>query len=117
MKIRFDDSLPALVALVSSRVGTDTVERCAFIRDAGGHLSVVVPSALGTAEIEKAEADIRRALGGYARPERVLLTIDAPGAKRLLQEASRQPATMISNVPVRLLDRRIVGADWLTPPV
>ncbi len=116
MKVRFDDSLPRLAALVANHYGENVLAQSAVIRDAGGRLAIVLPQKVDEATLETIEAEMREALGGYARPESPVTGIESPGAQRLLQEARTSMPITIGSLKVCLLDRRIVGADWLSPP-
>jgi len=116
MPVRFDDSLPILTKLLASRFGKDALDRAVVIREAGGRLSVMMSSQVAPAALAAAEAEIRKELGAYARPERAIADIDSPGARRLLEEASNLSSMKIGEYAIRLLDRRIIGSDWLRPP-
>lgn len=116
MTVRFDDSLSALCKDVADLFGVGVLARSAIVRDAGGRLSVVLPEQASEAKIEEAESKLRSTLGGYARPERLVIDIDAPGARPLLDEANTISVVRVDGVAIHLLDRRIVGSDWLRPP-
>lgn len=116
MTLRFDESLPRLSGLVVKLFGSSVLAQAAVVRDAGGRLSVVLPVQVEPEKLTAAEDEIRDSLEGYARPDRVISDVESPGAKWLLQEASRLSPVSVGNLSVRLLDRRIVGADWLKPP-
>lgn len=112
----FDDSLDAFVAIIVHVLGEGDLERGVILRDATGHLTYV-SSANAASEKSRAEHEryLREAIGPYARPDRVLLYADDPGAKRLLND----PDKLV--IPVRgkychLIDRRIVGSGWLQDP-
>jgi hypothetical protein len=46
MTTRFDDSLPALAALIETELGPSVFEKSVFVRDATGYLSVVLDQEL-----------------------------------------------------------------------
>jgi hypothetical protein len=117
MAIRFDDSLPKLCGLVSEDVGKDLLSRSAVVRDAGGRLSIILPERIDERNLESLDSKIRVELGPYARQDGAVVGFGHPGAERLLKEASRQPVTKVGDFSVKLLDRRIVGSDWLRSPV
>lgn len=116
MTVRFDDSLVRLADLVAKRFGGELLARATIVRDAGGRLSVVLPDRVDSEAIASAELEIRDALGAYARPDSVVRDIEGPGARWLVEEAVKISPLDIGTFKVRLLDRRIVGADWLKPP-
>ncbi|WP_298280131.1 AAA family ATPase [uncultured Bradyrhizobium sp.] len=116
MKIRFDDSLPRLCELICAWSGNDLLSRSAVVRDAGGRLAIVLPVNVDELKLEELKDSIRASLGAYARPDDPIVDTAYPGAQRLLEEASRQAVTKVGPYSVRLLDRRVVGSDWLRSP-
>jgi Mrp family chromosome partitioning ATPase len=68
-------------------------------------------------QLANLDAKIRIELEAYARPDGAIVDSEYPGAQRLLDEASRQSVTKVGDFSVKLLDRRIVGAEWLRNPV
>ena len=117
MTTRFDDSLPKLCEFVSEEFGAELLSRSAILRDAGGRLSLILPESKAEQEIEQLDSKLKAVLGAYARSDGAIVNVDQPGARRLLDEASRQPATMIAGHSVKLIDRRIIGSDWLRAPI
>lgn len=119
--IRFDDSLPAFAALVKKTWGEDSVARNLFLRDASGKLTFVLLSDSHSRDeriaLAKQAAD---ELGAYvdkdgfaiATPDELfddrIRKVD--GAIRL------QISHTLFNGVVALVDRRMVGADWLRRP-
>ncbi|MES2046363.1 MAG: hypothetical protein V4475_21020 [Pseudomonadota bacterium] len=67
-------------------------------------------------EAELIEAAAQKALGGYARPDGVIRDRSSAGAQRLIKEAATGRRVAIRGGEVALLDRRLVGADWLQIP-
>lgn len=116
MVIRFDDSLHAFCGMISHAVGTELLSRSAFVRDAGGRLSVVLPNQADEDQLDNLSAALRGQLGQYVRPDDPVTNLRFPGAQRLLDEAANQPAMRVGEYSIRLLDRRIVGSDWLRRP-
>src|SRR5262249_42871601 len=66
--------------------------------------------------LKEAEAELNRDLRAYARPDRVISDIEASGASAHLREAEAWPRISVGDYSVRIIDRRIVGADWLRSP-
>lgn len=114
--VHFDDSLPKLCDLILREVGVEALLRAAVVRDASGRLSVVLANESSEARLKKLRAKISATLGPYARPDDPIVDVNHPGAQRLLEEAVAQPGTRVGNYSVKLLDRRIVGSDWLRKP-
>jgi cellulose biosynthesis protein BcsQ len=112
--VRFDDALPLLAGEIASTVGAEALASGVVLRDATGRLAFFSRAEIEPAAAEGLEARLRAALGHYARPDRVLVDPRAPGAEEVLAEA---PAAQVAGEhSIRLLDRRIVGADWLRSP-
>jgi hypothetical protein len=114
--VLFDDSLDALVAAVVEALGEDALSTGLALRDATGMLSFVCADSapLDERRIKMTEI-LKERLGAYARPDRVLLFADDPGAMHLLSDPDR----LIIKVDHRfcwLIDRRIVGSGWLAEP-
>lgn len=116
MTTRFDDSLPRLAKIVVDLFGADELAESAVVRDAGGRLSIVLRMDLSADRRKGAESEIRKVLGGYARPDQVVSDINGSDSYQLLEEASLIPPISIGDFKVRVLDRRVVGADWLRAP-
>jgi MinD-like ATPase involved in chromosome partitioning or flagellar assembly len=116
MTLRFDQSLPRLVGVVGEIFGRDLLADAAIVREAAGRLSVILPTIVKPEALATAEAKLRVALGAYARPDRVIGDAESAGAERLLREAQEVFPVTVDGLKIRLLDRRVVGADWLRPP-
>ena len=115
MPIRFDDSLPALSLVIMEQLGPDMLERGVVLRDASGRLAFFAPDPLDPATIERVAQHLRETLGSYARFDRVVADCNDFGASTVLCDATALPV-LIGASRTRLLDRRMVGADWLRAP-
>lgn len=114
--IRFDTSLPQLVAsLKAAYKGDLAAAEPIVIRDFEGRLGVVLDTN-GT-DLDDLSNAVAESLGPYARPEDPVRGRDGVGLSRIIAEASTAPVLSIDGVNLRLLDRRIVGADWMARPV
>ncbi len=113
MTIRFNDSLPVLVTTLRA-AGIDVeAPSTVIVRDATGRLLVALTERKVTAELM---ADLSTALGAYAASTPAL---DGSIAKRLANDPSIRVMTLEIDdevLNVRLIDRRVVGADWLRDP-
>lgn len=119
--IRFDDSLPQLVASLKAVYPGDlaTAEHI-VIRDFEGRLAVILnlPEADLTVDVlQRLNSAVAKALGPYARPENPVRGWNTSGVSRIIEEAGTAPVLQINGVNFRILDRRIVGADWMMRPV
>lgn len=114
--IRFDESLPELVASLKAAYSGDLVAaEPIVIRDFEGRLGVILD--VPTEELDHLNSAVAERLGPYARPEDPVRGRDGAGISRIVEEAHTAPIVKIDGVNLRLLDRRIVGADWVTRPV
>lgn len=114
--VRFDDSLPTLVSALADVFGKEAFSHLYIIRDASGRLSAVSSETLDSKIISKANAAIERQLGKYARSDDAFRDASSPGVSNLVNEGRRSPTATVGGVAVRVLDRRIVGPDWLRSP-
>jgi hypothetical protein len=119
--LRFDDSLSAFVVALVGWLGSTTVEQGRVLRDAEGRLSFIAGSQLDSSLRQQLSEDLTKRIGPYVRGGgRAVLDPESPGAELFLSD----PRTTVETITpgdgaplrVRLLDRRIVGSDWLTPP-
>ena len=114
--IRFDDSLPQLVASLTAAYSGDlAAANPIVIRDFEGRLGVILN--LPAADLDRLASAVAERLGHYARPDDLVRGYDADGVSRLVEEAQTAPILRIDGLILRLLDRRIVGADWMARPI
>lgn len=113
--IRFDDSLPQLLAsLIAEYAGDLAGADPIVIRDFEGRLGVILDIPAG--DLDRLNRAVAERLGPYARPEEPVRGRDA-AVSRIVEEAQAAPVLTINGVNFRFLDRRIVGADWTARPV
>jgi len=116
--IRYDDALPRFAALVCDALGTDDLSGHVFLRDAIGCLTYVVRDPLPTG----AENKIRQGaieLLPWVDAELPLGTPDDLFDPILAGNDPGFPEYVVSNGftgYVRLVERRLVGQDWLHAP-
>lgn len=115
MKIYFDDSLPALVKAVTNIWGESALEEGVALRDTRGRLSFYLAMPIDEDQRATFSAILAEALGHYARSDRVVAGVDDFGVADLLRSPDIVPIT-VADMRVRLIDRRLVGADWLREP-
>lgn len=116
VQMLFDDSLPQLVATLTSLVDTDFVEGGTVLRDASGRLCFVAGR---EPKDEQERAILGQALvkdlGPYARADEVIRFRGDGGAESILNAPERFPV-QIGEIFCSVLDRRIVGSGWLDAP-
>lgn len=113
--IRFDESLVVLASVVSEELGAAQLESGLVVRDISGRLAFF--SAVGLKKNKRAalEKRLSKELGVYGRSDRILADVDEFGVQSLFDEAAWSKIP-VKDWKIRLLDRRLVGADWLRPP-
>ena len=117
----FDQSLPLMIDLVAEAWGSSAVANSVFLRDAIGRLTLVAldPNRTG-AEREQLSATINAELGGYADPSGISVATPEELFDESLLEAEIGLPFQIDRASykgtVRIVDRRVVGADWLRRP-
>lgn len=114
--IRFDDSLPKLVQIISDNLGKDVVSSGVALRDISGRLAFFSASELDEKKIETLSTLLCEELGPYARTDRVLAGRNDFGATQILKDPTAY-FVLIDGLNIRVVDRRLVGADWQRPPV
>lgn len=114
--VRFDDSLPQFVASLNiAYAGNLASAEPIVIRDFEGRLGVILD--VPAADLDRLNNAVAERLGPYARPENPVRRRDDEVVSRIVEEAHTLPVLRIDGVDLRLLDRRIVGADWMALPV
>lgn len=115
MKVRFDDSLPLLAATVVEELGAGALETGVALRDVAGRLVFYLGGQVSEEDARRLSARLVERLGPYARTDRVLAVPGDVGANRILRDAAALPVKAGTAI-IHLLDRRLVGADWLRSP-
>ncbi|SFQ22364.1 CobQ/CobB/MinD/ParA nucleotide binding domain-containing protein [Geopseudomonas sagittaria] len=114
--VRFDDSLQVLVRKVAELLGRDLLSTGTVLRDATGRLSFFCSAELDETMHSNLTEALRIELGPYAGKDRVVVSSSEYGASRVLQD-NKAIKIKVGDFLIRLIDRRIVGADWLRAPV
>lgn len=115
MVTRFDDSLTVLGDVINATLGKSELAKGTALRDSLGRLAFLTSTAIDDVTVETVSATLRKRLGAYARSDRVLAVGEDFGVKEVLKD----PAGMLVKAGehcIRLVDRRLVGADWLRTP-
>jgi hypothetical protein len=113
---RFDDSLPSLVALVEREFGHEALEQGVFWRDGIGRLSFVTRREFPEDASKAFVAAAAEELGPYADEVPLLRPDDVDEPELLERNGALGMRVAVGDRSVRLVERRIVGQDWLTPP-
>ncbi|WP_175444567.1 AAA family ATPase [Janthinobacterium sp. HH104] len=112
--VRFDESLPILVNAVIELFDEQTMVDGLVLRDTTGKLAFFFNSARPETDVKKLSVRLRADLCAYARTDRVAADIDDYGVAALFKEAPLHVS--VATISVKVIDRRLVGADWLRPP-
>jgi cellulose biosynthesis protein BcsQ len=116
----YDDALPIFASIVSRTLGLEALLTNLFLRDATGRLTFIVRQELQKEVVRKIAADAAAALSPY-----VTNADEAVGTPQSIFDStlSQAQAGRIEFVRhaaftgfVRVVERRIVGHDWLSPP-
>lgn len=116
MAVFFDDSLRVLAEIVRNELGSEELSNGVALRDTSGRLCFFASFDLPEEQRATLGESLTQGLGRYARVDRVIAGVNDFGAEDLLasHEAVSVPAGELS---IRLIDRRLVGADWLRDPI
>jgi hypothetical protein len=122
--VDFDSSLTLFVRTLLGTLDKDIVLLGWFLRDASGHLTFISRVILDAEIVNTLEANLQNAMDGYCR-DGCVLDIGFPGVERIISESSvfREEIRLNdkkndqSTLEICLIDRRLVGHDWLTEPV
>lgn len=121
--LTFDSSLVAFVRVLLVHLPPAMIEEGWVLRDASGHLSFVAHIPLDAELANALNRQMAEDLPHYCR-DICICDIDHPGVQRVV-ESARSFSEVVRRsekknddvkVTIRLIDRRIVGQDWLTPP-
>jgi cellulose biosynthesis protein BcsQ len=121
LTIYYDDSLSEFLKLLKDSNIDVSENGGVVIRDMRGRLTFVAKVDLNLEVMEQVERSIDPGLRPYISPIGPISDQTTPGATRIFTELNpiKLPmnlGTQHGVVPVRLLDRRAVGSDWLRPP-
>ncbi|MCP4700851.1 MAG: AAA family ATPase [Gammaproteobacteria bacterium] len=117
MSIHFDDSLGAFVSLLADGLGKETVQAGTVLRDSSGYLAFIADAPLPDKAKANTEATLKARISAYCREGRTLLDPEQPGVSVILQQGRENKIVInVGKFAVQLIERRIVGQDWLTAP-
>jgi CO dehydrogenase nickel-insertion accessory protein CooC1 len=120
--VRYDDALPKFTNLVSEYLGPGALKRDCFLRDADGNITYIIRGNVTKAKRDALTKAVKAAIPAYAGELPVATaselfddTLDDPKAGFPEYVATAQKPRF-----VRVIERRIVGQDWVRgiwPPI
>jgi hypothetical protein len=113
--IRFDDSLPIFVGIIAVELGSAALAEGVVLRDAVGRLAFFSASELDGGAASRVQDRVTQELGPYARIDRSLAGLGDYGVSPVLEDPTSVRMTVAGH-RIRLVDRRLVGGDWLRAP-
>ena len=136
MRCDYDDALPRFAALVVAHLGKQALLEHIFLRDSSGRITLVLRGQHQYPEdtLEALLREVRSELTPYvdsvpiATPSELFdpaLDVEDIGHWERMgvaeasydeEAADRNPMALLAGDAIRVLERRLVGQDWLTPP-
>lgn len=124
----YDDALPTFTSVVLEYLGDAGLAENCFLRDADGNLTYILLQPLDEKIRKKLSAAVKRKLGSYVTEMPVATPNDLfdPSLVKSSQERFEYVSGNHLDKFVRLIERRIVGQDWVrgiqpkipkTPPI
>lgn len=117
--LHFDDSLNTFLAALLLHFDAKSVALGWVLRDASGHLGFIAAGPVTEETRSSTSLILQKTMGAYCR-KNCILDIEQPGVSSLFDTSAAfiQTITFCNNesIKIQLLDQRIVGHDWLTPP-
>ena len=117
--VTFDTSMTALVSALLGTITARQIEAGWVLVNASGQLTFIAGQPLHAAGVAQAQNAAAQALGPYLNPDFGVVSADAPGVSAIVKSASPYEMLVESgqdSVGVRVIDQRLVGRDWLSPP-
>lgn len=115
MKTTFDTSLRTLIDGLRTSLTPDEIQNGLVLRDASGRLAFFLRDEIPSQRQADLEAVLRSKLGAYVREDLPIADVSTPGVGPLL-DAPGIVRLAEGELRIRLLDHRIVGADWVQGP-
>lgn len=115
MRTTFDTSLGTLITGLRTSLTDDEIQTGVVLRDSSGRLAFFARDAIPEQRQTQLEASLRSSLGPYLRDDLPIADASTPGIEPLLNDPGIRQVTE-GDLQLRLLDRRIVGADWVQGP-
>ena len=116
MTVRYDDSILRLCQAIAPEFKSRKKRDLVVLRDTTGRLSTILPWKLSADDTARLELTIRESLGAYGRTDRLVAGADSLGIEPLLAEASKLDFYSVGDLDVKVIDRRMIGVDWMRYP-
>lgn len=113
--VRFDDSLPKFTEIIACEAGEETLVQGVVLRDGLGRLAFFFRSSVAPEAMGRAQERVLTEVAPYVRTDRALVQPEDYGAEKVLADDTAVRVT-VAGRRIQLLDRRMVGADWLRAP-
>lgn len=117
--VTFDESLGVFASSLLSSLDTGGLEAGWMIRDASGRLSFITATPISDEMAELAAQNAFEAAAPYVRADGSVMGVDVPGVESVIANApvyEQVIQTSGGDVRLKVIDQRIVGADWLETP-
>jgi CO dehydrogenase nickel-insertion accessory protein CooC1 len=113
--VRYDDALPKFTDLVSKYLGPGALKRDCFLRDADGNITYIIRGKVTKAKRDALAKAVKAGLPAYAGE------LPVATASELFDDSLDDPEVGVAEYVatakkprfVRVVDRRIVGQDWV----
>jgi cellulose biosynthesis protein BcsQ len=119
MRVPFDDSLAVFVNALSLSLPRAAIEGGFVLRNSEGRLSFISSQQLSDEAVSQATQHASELAGAYCSSGWVVLNPTSPGVEPILRSSNsyqESVSTPLGLAHIKVIDRRIVGADWLTAP-
>lgn len=113
--ITFDTAIGLFVGVLRASLGDEVVRDGLIVRDAAGRIAFCSKDKITDRKSRELIKQLIAAVGGYVREDRPIANADAPGVSKLFQDPEVR-SILVDGREVRLLERRLAGADWLRIP-
>lgn len=120
-KLKFDEALPAFADLVADRWGPNALRKNLFLRDASGRLTLVLlDESVAPLDVGRLATEAGELLAPYTDPDGFAVATPDELYDESLRDLSAAAQVTVNGRKfqgnVSLVDRRVVGADWLRSP-
>ncbi|WP_147441946.1 KGGVGR-motif variant AAA ATPase [Corallococcus exercitus] len=114
-EVYYDDGLPLLVDVIVSELGAEALAAGTVLRDSTGRLAFFSNKEIESTHCQRLRERLLETLAPYARVDRVFANPADIGAEDVLADPTAVQCR-VSQFAIRLVDRRLVGGDWLRVP-
>lgn len=103
-----------MIEALSEHLSAEQITAGTIVRDVSGRLSFFAKHEIDEVTTNRIETTLRKALGAYARPDRLVASGPEIGSSIFSDPTSY--LQRVSGAQIRVVDRRLVGMDWLRHP-